>query len=332
MTSPWESSMHWCHQCRRVVCLRSHTLVCQYCDGGFVQELSEFVNGGQPDLFRYRSDNVADLGHIVPPPDPSFGLMDAFTNFMRQRMTGRNSHFDIRGRSTLARENSTGSVPNPIPWLVLRGQAPVRMPENGFELFFNDNLRSSSRRRADFSDYFNGPGLEELLQHLAMNDRHGPPPAPRSAIEAMPTVEVSQRHVNTDSHCPVCKDKFELGSEARLMPCKHMYHSDCIVPWLVEHNSCPVCRFEMPQIGSGSGHGSRRRNSVNNNSNASGSTSGSNGGENGNLNQGRRNPFSFLWPFRSSGQVNSRYAAGRGRRNSSSYSENNRDSYSGFPF
>lgn len=31
--------------------------------------------------------------------------------------------------------------------------------------------------------------------------------------------------------CPVCTEKFALNDETRKLPCGHLYHDDCILPW-----------------------------------------------------------------------------------------------------
>ncbi|KAL0364450.1 UNVERIFIED_CONTAM: E3 ubiquitin-protein ligase RING1 [Sesamum angustifolium] len=103
-------------------------------------------------------------------------------------------------------------------------------------------------RGANIQLVFETPG-EQLIQQLAENDpnRYGTPPASKSAVEGLPNIKITEEMLPSDSsQCAVCKDSFELNEEAKQMPCKHIYHKDCILPWLELHNSCPVCRYELP--------------------------------------------------------------------------------------
>jgi Ring finger domain len=46
--------------------------------------------------------------------------------------------------------------------------------------------------------------------------------------------------------CPICQSIFEEGEEVLDLPsCKHFYHSECIKPWLVQNNKCPMCRSQV---------------------------------------------------------------------------------------
>lgn len=101
------------------------------------------------------------------------------------------------------------------------------------------------------SEFLLGSGFDRLLDQLAQIEANGigrmeNPPASKAAIESLPTIEIIHSHIESDSCCAVCKEAFELGTEVREMPCKHLYHSDCILPWLSLRNSCPVCRHELP--------------------------------------------------------------------------------------
>ncbi|XP_059451337.1 E3 ubiquitin-protein ligase MPSR1-like [Corylus avellana] len=77
------------------------------------------------------------------------------------------------------------------------------------------------------------------------SEKRGPLPALRVSIEAMPRVAVTQEEA-VAKECAICLDGYEVGGEAREMPCKHRFHSGCIERWLGLHGSCPVCRFAMP--------------------------------------------------------------------------------------
>ncbi|KAI3826579.1 hypothetical protein L1987_00627 [Smallanthus sonchifolius] len=127
---------------------------------------------------------------------------------------------------------------------------------------------SQTHSIGSLGDYISGPGLEQLLQHLAENDpnRYGTPPARKEAVDALPDVTIEEHSVQ----CSVCLDDFEVGTEAKELPCKHRFHSKCILPWLELHSSCPVCRLELPSDESKlnqerNGSGSRESDNVRNN-------------------------------------------------------------------
>ncbi|KAJ1259449.1 hypothetical protein BS78_10G156100 [Paspalum vaginatum] len=43
--------------------------------------------------------------------------------------------------------------------------------------------------------------------------------------------------------CSVCLGVFKAGETVRLLPaCLHLYHVECIDPWLRIHSTCPICR------------------------------------------------------------------------------------------
>ncbi|CAL8247260.1 unnamed protein product [Lota lota] len=86
-------------------------------------------------------------------------------------------------------------------------------------------------------------GLDAVItQLLGQFENTGPPPAEKDKISSLPTVHVSQEQADCSMECPVCKEDFSVGEPVRQLPCNHFFHSDCIVPWLEMHDTCPVCR------------------------------------------------------------------------------------------
>ncbi|KAL4621079.1 hypothetical protein ACB092_06G202000 [Castanea dentata] len=226
------TASYWCYRCSRFVRVSGQdaSVTCPECETGFVEVMEE-----EPP----RTVHVDSRRRRIP------------AAAMYMIGTNNSSQSNSSG-PTLRRLRRTGPDRSPFnPVIVLRGGPSDGREARGFELFYDDGSGSGLRPLpTSMSDFLLGSGFDRLLEQLSQIELNGVvaryenPPASKSAIESMPTIEIDETQV--ESHCAVCKEQFEFGSEAREMPCKHIYHSDCILPWLLIRNSCPVCRHELP--------------------------------------------------------------------------------------
>mmetsp|Transcript_5560 Transcript_5560/g.4236 ORF Transcript_5560/g.4236 Transcript_5560/m.4236 type:complete len:127 (-) Transcript_5560:33-413(-) len=109
----------------------------------------------------------------------------------------------------------------------------------------------------NFSQNFRSMGLNDLIQRAMEESARAAQvhkkPTSEEAIGKLPVVEIGEKHCKRDEkgeletpQCTICYEPLSLGTKALFLPCGHTFHPDCILPWLKDHNTCPICRFELP--------------------------------------------------------------------------------------
>ena len=59
----------------------------------------------------------------------------------------------------------------------------------------------------------------------------------RALNKRFPLVSMSD-FPNVDNTCLICREEIRVG---RLMPCGHIFHDECVKPWLISQGTCPTC-------------------------------------------------------------------------------------------
>ncbi|CAG7879683.1 unnamed protein product [Brassica rapa] len=93
-------------------------------------------------------------------------------------------------------------------------------------------------------------GLDSIIPEI-LEDGGPPraPPASKEVVEKLPVIVFSEEMLKTlgaEVECCICKENLVIGDKMQELPCKHTFHPPCLKPWLDEHNSCPICRHELP--------------------------------------------------------------------------------------
>lgn len=207
---------YWCHLCQKEFekqYIPNKDVTCCFCNKTFCEQLE--------------TEDITNLSHpsnfhpfiLSPPSPPPTGRVT--TNYLQRRRHRIVEHIG----------SSRGSMGG------IRRQR------------YNRNLLDFIMNFAMIQNY--NDDFDNIINQIMINDtnKYGNPPAAKNAIEKLEKIKISKeklKELGIENSCAVCKEEFIIDEECLLMPCKHHFHGECLLPWLKERNSCPVCRYELP--------------------------------------------------------------------------------------
>jgi len=94
--------------------------------------------------------------------------------------------------------------------------------------------------------------LRDELEHLqnmynaSRQDSTNPcKPMTQTMIDKIRNPPLTVDMVCSQPSCPICSEDFDVANTALQMPCSHLFHDVCVMPWLESKKTCPICRYEL---------------------------------------------------------------------------------------
>ena len=86
--------------------------------------------------------------------------------------------------------------------------------------------------------------LEALLEQINQPAQH---PVPDTIVNELPeiTIDSVDKLDGDKKDCTICLNSFKHGDKALILPCIHIFHTDCIKNWFKTQKTCPNCKFKM---------------------------------------------------------------------------------------
>ena len=144
----------------------------------------------------------------------------------------------------------SGSVNrHPFDFAVFEGPIGNNNIPNPSDNFFLDNFASN------FVSNFINPMTRIVFINNMQNQHEGNPPASQTAIDKLKHFKMEKKYCKKSDQdpnklefpeCSICLMEISEGQNTILLPCGHMFHDECSTKWLKIHNTCPLCRFELP--------------------------------------------------------------------------------------
>ncbi|XP_066583701.1 E3 ubiquitin-protein ligase RNF115 isoform X3 [Prorops nasuta] len=247
-------SRFFCHKCSVEIERLLPDYTCPQCASGFIEELENDDSDRSSGMETDYGNNMGPFESSVNQYNDILDWIEMYTTTRfpegnSQTGTSQGGVFRRVGsptrNRTMQHEALRVALENFIPELIvnLSGIGP-RQPASQDGEPPVSNVRVFLRNPGDY--IWGRDGLDAIVtQLLNQMDTTGPPPLPKNQIDEIPTINVSQIQIDSKLKCSVCWEDFILSEPVRQLPCQHLYHAPCIVPWLELHGTCPICRQSL---------------------------------------------------------------------------------------
>ncbi|KAG2388785.1 hypothetical protein C9374_000224 [Naegleria lovaniensis] len=192
--------------------------------GALSQQPNQQQGNQQPNPQQAQQQGSQQQGNnqqnATPQQDPIFQIFDMLNNaHQRQRNNVPNNFFRI-------------GLGNPAMFDFSSFMQHIGQPFNGMT----------------WGDYVFSDNLDDIITRMmnAMQGQGGTPPATETTISSLKTRKATAADCKD---CAVCQDQIKEEEDVTELPCGHIYHKDCVVPWLQRHANCPICRSEIGSNG-----------------------------------------------------------------------------------
>ena len=123
---------------------------------------------------------------------------------------------------------------NMIPRLNMRNGLMSSFNDfNEIENMFNNNPFFNAMRMSNFMGMnMNNPNVS---------------PVQRNVLESLPeiTLDDISKLDGEKKNCVICLNDFKVGDKVMILPCVHIFHSQCIRDWFGSKDTCPICKFKL---------------------------------------------------------------------------------------
>ncbi|CAO3685338.1 unnamed protein product [Umbelopsis ramanniana] len=246
---------YFCHHCETPIIINRHEErpSCPHCNQQFIEELTDVPRRNSSSAALNMQQSQRSSSHSVVAIDAN----DFLSPLLQVILVNNDSR--RRRRTPPPPSNNVGGATNTLPvirvntttWFQNSSTTDRIRMDPRYEPGHNEMQQSTQNTQPQTNNSVraNTPGSRSSPQQVASSIQrpapvHSSSPFASVSNESDRIVKISM--TNTElaimASCAICKEDYRIGERALKLPCFHVYHHDCIKPWLKSNKTCPICR------------------------------------------------------------------------------------------